>query len=97
MSNIQYPAYLQSKTLENIYSGPFLSGHSQEKPPSLMWPEIFVAPTMNAFILPLTNGHLSNVATNFLANRVALLQRDYCIPSISNSKHQWWTGKVSTE
>ncbi len=26
--------------------------HSQERPPSLMWPEIFVATTMNAFTSP---------------------------------------------
>ncbi len=41
--------------LKSIYSSPslsMLSGHSQERPPSLMWPEIFVATTMNAFSSP---------------------------------------------
>ncbi len=42
-----------------IYSSPSLSGHSHQKPPSLMWPQIFAA----ALILPLTKCLLSNVAT----------------------------------
>ncbi len=29
-----------------LYSGPSLSGHSQQRPPSLMWPQIFAAPTV---------------------------------------------------
>ncbi len=39
--------------------------HCQPRPPFLMWPEIFVAPTYNECILllPLAKGHLSNVAT----------------------------------
>ncbi len=48
----------------NIYSGPTLSSHSQQRPPSLMWPQSFVTATMNPFTsLALTKGHLSNVAT----------------------------------
>ncbi len=34
------------------YSGHSLSGHSQERPPSLMWPTIFAATFMNAFVSP---------------------------------------------
>ncbi len=38
------------------YSGPSVSGHSQQRPPSLMWPQIFAAATiimiMNAFNSP---------------------------------------------
>ena len=36
---------------------------TQERPPSLIRPQIFVTTTINVFILPLTKGHLSNVAT----------------------------------
>ncbi len=32
-----------------ICSIPSLSGHSQQRPPSLMWPNIFVAANMNEF------------------------------------------------
>ncbi len=39
-----------------------------------MWTQIFCVIAVNAF-LPLTKAHLSNV----LANRVALLEEDYCI------------------
>ncbi len=35
-----------------MYSGPSLSGHSQQRPPSLMWPQTFGATTMNAFTSP---------------------------------------------
>ncbi len=34
------------------YSGPSLSGHTQQRPPSLMWPQIFGTATMNAFTSP---------------------------------------------
>ncbi len=68
--------YRHLNLITTMYSGPYLSGHSQQRPPSLMWPQIFATATMNVFILP--KGHLSNVATIFLASRVALLERDYC-------------------
>ncbi len=31
---------------------PLLVGHSQQRPPSLMWPQLFGATTMNAFTSP---------------------------------------------
>ena len=31
------------------YGGPFLSGHSQQRPPSLMLPQFFAAASMKAF------------------------------------------------
>ena len=36
----------------NMYSGPSLSGHSQQRPPSLMWPQIIAVPTINVFTSP---------------------------------------------
>ncbi len=39
-------------TVKLVYSGPSLSGHSQERPPTLMWPEIFGPTTINAFTFP---------------------------------------------
>ena len=56
----------------DMYSGPSISSHSQQRPPSLMWPHIFGTTTMNTVIcpshqmVPLYCGH------NFLANRVVL-------------------------
>ncbi len=35
------------------YSSPSFSGHSQQRPLSLMWPQISAATTMNAFNSPL--------------------------------------------
>ncbi len=35
-----------------LYSGPCLSGHSQQRPPSLVRPQIFVATTINVFTFP---------------------------------------------
>ena len=35
-----------------MYSGPSLSGHSQQRPPSLIWLQMFGAATMNAFSSP---------------------------------------------
>ncbi len=43
---------LHSTMSTRKYSSPSISGHSQGRPPSLMWPEIFVATTMNAFTSP---------------------------------------------
>ncbi len=37
---------------EVIYSGPSLSGHSQQRQPSLMWPQCFGTTSMNAFTSP---------------------------------------------
>ncbi len=37
---------------KEVYSSPSLSGHSQQKPPSLMWPKMFVTDTINAFTSP---------------------------------------------
>ncbi len=34
-----------------VYSGPSLSGHSQQRLPSLMWLQIFGATTLNAFTM----------------------------------------------
>ncbi len=34
------------------YSSPSISGHSHQRPPSLMWPQFFAAATMNAFNSP---------------------------------------------
>ncbi len=57
--------------------GPSLNGHSQQTPPSLIRPSF--SPLLSMYLLlPLTKGHLSNVAS-FLGNSVALLERDYCI------------------
>ncbi len=39
-------------TVHVLYSGPSLSGHSQQRPPSLMWPHIVGTATMNAFTFP---------------------------------------------
>ncbi len=45
-----------------------VSGHSQLRPPSLRWPNVFATATVNAFLLlPLTKGHLSKMATISLA------------------------------
>ncbi len=44
------------------YSGPSLSGHSQQRPPSLIRPQIY-ATTINYLPFLLTKGHLSNVGT----------------------------------
>ncbi len=35
-----------------LYSGPSLSGHSQQTPPSLVRPQIFAAATINVFTSP---------------------------------------------
>ncbi len=42
--------YSRSSMLK--YSSPSLSSHSQERPPSLMWPQSFGAAIMNAFSPP---------------------------------------------
>ncbi len=34
------------------YSGPSLGGHSQQRPPSLIRPQIFAAATINVFTSP---------------------------------------------
>ncbi len=41
------------------YSDPSLSGDSQQRPPSLMWPQICGATAMNHLLLPLTKGLIS--------------------------------------
>ncbi len=45
-----------------MYSGPSLSGYSQQRAPSLIRPQLFATTTIN-LLLPLTKGHPSNVAT----------------------------------
>ena len=35
-----------------IYSGPSLSGHSQQRPPSLLRPQFFATTTINVFTSP---------------------------------------------
>ncbi len=60
-----------------IYSGHSLSGQSQQSPPSLIWPAIYTATTVNAFTLP--SHHFSIVGT-MLADGVdlfMLLEKDY--------------------
>ncbi len=44
-----------------------------------MWPQIFAAATMNAFTSPSRQRPLLQCGHNFLANRVALLEGDFCI------------------
>ncbi len=39
-------------------------------------------------VLLLNKGHLSNVATIFLASKVGLLERDYTVPAWSGSAAQ---------
>ena len=59
------------------YSGPSLGGHSQQRRPSLIWPQIFATATimtMNAFNSPCHQRRPRQCAYNFLANRVALLE-----------------------
>ncbi len=46
----------------SYYSGPSLSGHSQQRPPLLIRPLILSATTVNVFTSPFTRVHLSNVA-----------------------------------
>ncbi len=65
-----------------MYSGPSLSGHTQQRPPSLMRPQIVAAPTINVFTSPSHQRPPLECGHNFLANRVALSQRDYCICQI---------------
>ncbi len=35
---------------KQLYRGPTLSGHPQQRPTSLMWPQVFATATMNAVI-----------------------------------------------
>ncbi len=51
-------------------NGPFLSGHSQLKPPSLMWPNICAA----VLISPSCQRLLLKCGHNVLAERVGLLE-----------------------
>ena len=61
------------------YSGPSLSGYSQQRPPSLMMPQIFATGARTAFTSPSCQRPTLYCGHNFLANRVAILEEDYCI------------------
>ena len=68
-----------NRTPFKVYISPSLSGLSQQRPPSLMWPQTVGTSTMNVF----TSFSLSPKATSliwpqFLGNRVALLEGDHC-------------------
>ncbi len=41
-----------ASTVAPLYSGPSLSHHSQQRPHSLMWPQISGPTTLNAFTSP---------------------------------------------
>ena len=76
---MQGPLY-SSLSLSGHSQRPSLSGHSQQRPPSLMCPQIFGTTTVNAIVLiPLTKGHLSNVAKISWQIGVALLEGDYIL------------------
>ena len=81
--------YSTGKEKLTEYSSPSLSGRSQQRPLSLMWPQIFGAAIMNAFTSPSHRRPPLLCGHNFLANRVALLQRDYCI-LLYLSPGLWW-------
>ncbi len=62
-----------------MYSGPSLSGRSQKRPPSLTRPQLFAAIIINVFTFPSPQRPPLQCGHNFLANRVALLEKDYCM------------------
>ncbi len=54
MPDLTIDVYAVARDDLGQYSGPslsMLSGHSQQSPPSLLWPQIFGAATLNAYIL----------------------------------------------
>ena len=43
---------IQNEKVLYLYSSPSLSGHSQQRPPSLMWPQIFGTSTVLTLTSP---------------------------------------------
>ncbi len=58
----------RAQTVMNLQDrGPSLSGHSQQRRPSLMWPQISGAASMNAFTSPSRRKPPLSCGHNFLA------------------------------
>ncbi len=69
------------------YSSPSLSGHSQQRPPSQTRPQIFAVTTISVSTYPSRQRPLVQCGHSFLANRVALLERDYCTANVCTLNH----------